>query len=80
MLLPTKHIIAERSILGVGSRVLKHLNAPATIDEIWNRFDEQQPTSGKRIDFGWFILALCALYAMDQVSLDGAVLTRKKLP
>jgi hypothetical protein len=77
VLLPTKHILAERSILGVASRILRYLQTPATIDEIWHRFNEQQPASSRRVDFGWFILALCALYSLNRVSFDGAVLKRE---
>jgi hypothetical protein len=77
MLLPTKHVLADRALLGVASRVLKHLRTPATVSEVWNRFNDEQPKSSRRVDFGWFVLALCSLYALDRVSFDGAVLRRE---
>ena len=79
MLLPSKHLTAERSIVAVASRVLSCLNTSATVSELWKRFlalqrDQQRTPVG----FDWFELALCALFALGQISYDGAVIQRNK--
>ena len=81
MLLPTKHLTADRSLLGIASSILENLESSATVDELWIRFVQRQQELGRRrIGFDWFLLALCALYAMRQVDFDGAALSRELSP
>lgn len=35
MLIPAKHISFSESLLGLGSYILKNLNKPKSIDEVW---------------------------------------------
>lgn len=38
MILPTKHLNFSESLLGFGGYILKCLEAPKTIDELWNKY------------------------------------------
>ena len=35
MILPTKHITVENSLLGVGALILVHLERPTTVSSLW---------------------------------------------
>lgn len=77
MLLPGKHISAERSVLGVASRILECLDTPSSVGELWNRFQALQ--SGEKrvlVGFDWFVLALCALFALGRVSYSSMIIQR----
>lgn len=71
MILPTKHIPANRSLLGVGAEVLHVLERPMTVSKLWdeirnrkNRVDSTAP-----IDYRWFVLSLDFLYLIEAVTL-----------
>jgi len=38
MLVPAKHINFSESLLGFGSYVLKNLDNPKTVDELWHKY------------------------------------------
>ena len=40
MILPTKHIRISESLIGLGGYLLKLLNEPMTIDELWIKFSK----------------------------------------
>ncbi|MFC2766269.1 MAG: ABC-three component system middle component 6 [Prevotella sp.] len=71
MILPTKGISPERSLLGIGGDVLGILKHPMSVSEVWTIYKRQ--TNRRRRDFvsfDWFILALDLLYAIGAVSLS----------
>lgn len=80
MILPTKHIPEERSLLGVGGTILALLaEREATVSSLWEGVQEARPETG-RVSFDWFILSLDLLFAMGSVRLDRGVLKRKVCP
>ncbi len=80
MILPTKHIPEDRSLLGVGGTILALLaEREATVSSLWEGVQEARPDTG-RVSFDWFILSLDLLFAMGSVRLDRGVLKRKVCP
>ena len=69
MILPTKHVRAERALIGVGAELLNLLREPMTVSRLWNEIrDRRSVTSPDApIDYNWFILALDLLYMMGAV-------------
>lgn len=64
MILPTKHVSTQSSLLGVGAILLRHLDRPQTVTELWERV-RIAPEIGT---FQRFVLALDLLYALGAVS------------
>ncbi len=72
MILPTKHIRPEGSLIGIGATLLAHLNGDKTVTELW---DEVRSIQGIA-SFERFTLGLDLLYAMELVDLDRGLLKR----
>ncbi len=73
MILPTKHISADKSLLAVGALLLRPLDQPRTVTSIW----EQVRAAPEIGTFARFVLALDVLYAIDAVELRDGLLQRK---
>jgi hypothetical protein len=81
MILPTKRLSIESSLLGVGADVLIVLDQPKSVSRVWEELKELRRLlneRGERLSFEWFVLALDLLFLMDSVSLHDGVLTRSK--
>lgn len=78
MILPTKHIRADRSLLGVGADILPILNEPKTISRIWEEFRSRRARHPNMapITYSWFVLALDLLYLLNAVDYEGGRLQR----
>lgn len=78
MILPTKHLRAERSLLGVGSEVLSILTKPMTVSSLWNamRARRSKATSEPPIDYRWFVLTLDFLYLVRALDMQRGTLRR----
>lgn len=72
MILPTKHVPAKQSLLGVGGLLLKQLDNARTLSDLWERV-RLFPEVGT---FRRFVLALDLLYAMGAVTLEEGLLKR----
>lgn len=71
MLTPTKGIAPDRALLAVGAQIILQLEQPLTVSQAWTRVctwrkEHQHPAP---ISFGWFVLALDALFALGKVEL-----------
>ena len=75
MILPSKHVRAERALIGVGAQVLETLREPMTVSRLWNEVRQRRSLASAHapIDYSWFILALDLLFAM------GALETKRGL-
>jgi len=70
VILPTKHIPFDRSLLGAGAVVLQFLDAPVTPTGIWERV-KHAPEVGT---YGRFVLVLDFLFAIGAINfVDGLV-------
>lgn len=63
MILPTKHVRPEASLLGVGAVILEEIGHPQTISRLW---DKVRVTPEVR-SFDRFVVALGFLYAIGVV-------------
>lgn len=66
MILPTKHIPAEQTLLGVGAVLLPHLREPRTVSALWENARESTVVG----TFDRFILALDLLHLLGAVDLN----------
>lgn len=64
MILPTKRITAEKALIGLGARVLRHLREPQTVSKIW---EDIQNDSGARVQYDWFVLSLDLLFLLNAI-------------
>lgn len=74
MILPTKGITPDRSILEVGGDVLELMHEePIGVSTLWERYTKHRRRHGHDapITFGWFVLALDFLFMIGAVELDG---------
>lgn len=75
MILPSKHISEEQSLLGVGAVLLKEIKHSETVTSLWEKA-RAYPSVGT---FERFILALDMLHITGVVSLSGGMIVRARL-
>lgn len=73
MILPTKHLSVDESLIGAGGVLLKELSRPQTISRLWDRV-RVNPVIG---NFGRFTLTLDFLYIIGAVELKDRLLVRR---
>lgn len=82
MILPTKHLPVEKSLLAIGAEILLLLEEPITISRLWSEFtNAKNRTTTKKIyantvTYDWFVLALDLLYFLDTIKLEFGLLRR----
>lgn len=75
MILPTKHISAQHSILGSGATILQHLDSPQTVSALWERV-----RCLPEIRVYWrFVLVLDMLFAIGVLDLTEGLIVRHKI-
>jgi len=72
MILPSKQLPTDRSLLLVGAEVLIALHEPKTISRVWTdlRADRANRLGANPLTFDWFVLALDLLFAINAVVLE----------
>lgn len=80
MILPTKKLPPENSLVYLGGEVLRLLDEPKTISRVWQEFQESR-TRKLGLDmcdvpFDWFVLALDLLKLLDAIDLRQGRLER----
>ena len=73
MILPTKHIRPESTLLAGGGEILAHLSTPATVSTLWERV---QPHPALQV-FERFVLTLDLLFIMGAVDFERGLLVRR---
>jgi hypothetical protein len=80
VILPSKHLSLNRSLLSVGGRVLAALSEERTVSGLWN--DLKNPPSfasnGEQVEisFDWFVLALDFLFTAGAIELYAGMIRR----
>lgn len=70
MILPTKHITEENSIIGLGALLLPHLHQPTTVSSLWSEMRAYPQIA----TFERFTLSLDLLYIMNIIEYrDGSI-------
>lgn len=81
MILPTKRRSSARSLVGIGTLVLPHLNEPKTISNLWWTVQKSKVTelSYPNLNFDQFVLSLDFLFLMEIINLkDGKIVRVEK--
>lgn len=78
VILPTKHVRAERALIGIGAEALQLLKRPMTVSALWDgvRRDRATFAPSSPVAYEWFILALDLLYLMGAIELDRGLVKR----
>lgn len=76
MILPDKHLDENRALLGVGADILRSLDHPSTVSEVWERFSEirKQSVASQPVSFDWFAKALTFLFAIHAIRVRDGLL------
>ena len=77
VILPTKHIRLERSLLGLGAELLRFLNDERTVSSLWTILKrERERVGASPITFDWFVLALDFLFTAGAIELSDSQIRR----
>jgi len=78
VILPTKRLPQDRTLLFIGAQVLELLGTPTTVSRAWDQLKtKRDPVLGYRnISYDWFVLALCFLFTCGVVELSRGRLRR----
>jgi hypothetical protein len=76
VILPGKHLSAERCLLGVGGEILAQLPQPRDVSDLWDAFRvaRQGRERAEPVPFDWFVTALSFLYTVGAVHLAGGLI------
>jgi hypothetical protein len=79
MILPGKHLKADRALLTVGGEILTVMDKSASVSTVWERVRRlrSKREGASPLPFDWFILALSLLYAMGVIDLRDDMLIRR---
>ncbi len=78
MLMPTKHIQLENSILGIGSQILYLLDYEKTVSRLF--YDLQELRGGSNmsvIQFDWYLFSLDFLYMTGAIRFENGLLRKQ---
>lgn len=67
MILPTKHLPTERSLISIGADILGLLDEPKSVSKLWLDFQLLNEQREIRLTFDWFTLTISMLYAIGAV-------------
>jgi len=76
MILPAKHLPADRCLSGIGAIIIEQLTQPQSVSETW--VSVTRTYGEKHVTFDWFVLALCWLYAVSAVEYQDGLLVRRR--
>ncbi len=73
MILPSKKLRPENSLIYIGGEVLRILHEPKTVSSVWNLLKEQQShnlnTQPLKFTYDWFVLSLDFLFTIGVIEL-----------
>ena len=75
MILPGKHLLPGRSLIGVGGEILVQLGQPREVSDLWDAFRAAKAAreANEPVNFDWFVTALTFLYMVNAVRLEDGV-------
>jgi len=81
MILPDKHLDADRALITVAAELLTLLSKAKTVSAIWNEFQRLHEVASNSerepvITFDWFVLALDVLFALGTIEFVQGKVTR----
>lgn len=76
MILPTKYLAPDRSLVGVGADILSQLDSERTVSELWARVQKAREASDFPLSFDWFVLSLTFLFSVHAIEYDRGIIQR----
>lgn len=80
MILPTKKLRPENSLIFLGGTVLELLDEPKTVSRLWEEFQYNRMNAltieACDVPFDWFVLALDLLHLIGAIQLASGRLTK----
>lgn len=78
MILPTKHIRPERSLLTVGGDLLDCLREPKTVSRLWDELRAARGGAAEPapMNYDWFVLALDLLFMIGAIEFDRGLIRK----
>ncbi len=70
MILPSKHITEDQTLLGVGSVLLRQLEQPQTVTSLWQKVRKNETVG----TYERFVLALDLIYIIGLVKLTNGLI------
>lgn len=69
MILPTKRLSQDRSLLYVGAEILKLLSEPKTVSRLWQELQSARfiGLETASLTYDWFVLALDLLFLLHAI-------------
>lgn len=74
MILPSKHISQDQSLIGVGAILIKKINNSQTVTDLWETVREEDAIG----TFERFLLALDMLYIAGTIVLKNGLIVKVK--
>jgi hypothetical protein len=70
MVLPTKHLLPNRSLIALGAEMLGLLDSPRTVSSLWDSLQARRTGASETdVTFDWYILALDFLFIVKAIEL-----------
>lgn len=79
MILPTKHLPIERSLIAIGADLLGLLDEPKSVSKLWQDFQTLNVQRDLRLTFDWFTLAISMLFAIGALEQKDRRLVRREV-
>jgi hypothetical protein len=77
MILPTKHLRADRTLLTVGGYLLGRLHEPSTVSRLWDEIRGwRNEGESAPINYDWFVLALDLLFTVGAVEFERGLISK----
>lgn len=80
MIMPTKRLPSNKSLVFVGAQILALVQEPKTVSRLWEETKNlrQSTTAEYAITYSWFVLALDLLYTIGAIELLETGLIRRR--
>jgi hypothetical protein len=82
MILPSKKIRPENSLIYIGGKILDLLDEPKTVSQLWEEFKIKRMSDfnlkAPEITYDWFVLALDLLFVLGTFELLQGKLHRRR--
>lgn len=78
IILPTKRIKEENSLIGLGAILLDFLDRPKTVSQLWDKVKKRYIGADglSSIPFDWFILSLDLLFLINVINSQEGLITK----
>ena len=72
MILPTKRLRQDRSLLYVGAEILQLVDEPKTVSRLWKELQSARSAQSglAPLTYDWFVLALDLLFLINAVRIE----------